>query len=246
MSADNDKTKASSEAVFDEPKITLDPPAPVQDIELFEDEHTPDRLKAIIRHMRKLTGRRELSGLFEFCPRDGGGVRFIATFPEGDELAMCRMMANEMRRQGFEDPTIHTKLDEAYDQVRRAQKAVNNVESTAVVCAAITGDILEAFDKFYEAYEAGDIDGAMGIVQKVRDQIHAPSFLLFRNFIEACRADRAKHQAEQDMERLRKEQSGKGRARRPRQTGGFDKSKTKSTAIDAPNQGHSTKEGAPR
>jgi hypothetical protein len=212
MSTSSNDTKDSAANVFDEPKITLDGLSPVPDVELHEDE-TTERLKAIILHMRKLAGRRETSGLFEFSPKDdgGGGVRFIATFPEGDELAMCRMMATEMRRQGFEDPTIHAKLDAAYDQVRRAQKAVDAVESMAAACGALAGDIFEAFDKFYAANEDGDVATAVDVVEQVRERLNSPPFLPFRQFVEACRADRAMHEARRQMDQLRDEQSGRRR-----------------------------------
>jgi hypothetical protein len=198
-------------AVFAEPVVTLEDLPPIGDVELFEDENTPERLKAIIRHMRKIAGRRELSALIEYVPTTGGGQRFVATFPEGDEQAMCRLFAEEGRRADFHDTKVIERLKAAADQVKRAEMACEHLEHTTITCVALAGDIVEAFEQIGKAIEDDeDYDRAMDIINDVRAQLANPNMGSFRSFINVCMAERGVIKAHAAQERARSKSHGDG------------------------------------
>ena len=188
--------------IFAEPPITLSDLPTIPAVEPFEDEQSPERLKAIIRHMRKLSGRHEQSAVLEFVPRADGGKQFIVTFPEGDERAICRVFAQEVRREGVEDPAVCARLDAAYKRVQHAKRTVDAVEFTAATCGALAGDIIEAFTKLYEANQNGDALEAWNLVKRIHEQLEKPSLRPFLDFVESCRAERDMRTAQARMDAL--------------------------------------------
>lgn len=211
MSGDENQN-GSLATVFNEPKVMLDELSPIPDVELFEDEQTPERLKAIIRHMRRLAGRREMSALFEFVPLPDGGKRFVVTFPEGDERALCHIVAEEVRRAGVEDPAVVGRLNAAYEQVKRAKAVVDAAGYTAFRVGALAGDIIEAFDKLQDA----DEEAVQDLVEDIRKKLASPPLRPFLQFVDVCRAERTKQMAEEQIQQIREDLDGKGKRRKSR------------------------------
>ena len=197
-----DEDFGSRAAVFSEPPITLSDLPPITDVYVFDDQDTPDRLKAIITHMRKLAGRRELSMVLEFLPLPDGGKRFVVTFPEGDEIAVCRLFAKEVRREGFEDAAVCARLDAAQGQVRRAKETVDSIESTAARLGALTGDIIESLNKLHKAHQIGDFEGKRDLIDAIHEQLQHPSLRPLLDFVESCRLDRELRAVQQQMDAL--------------------------------------------
>lgn len=208
---DDGEEFGSRSAVFAEPPTTLSDLPPIVDPELFEDEETPERLKAIIRHMRKLAGRRELSAMLEFVPMPNGGKRFVVTFPEGDELAICRVFAQEVRREGVEDPAVCARLNAAHEQVQRAKRTVDAVECTAAVCGDLAGDIIDVFNKLYMAHQDGDVVGVWDLVEQVHERLENQALIPFFDFLESCQAERVLRDAQKRMDALREDRLRKAK-----------------------------------
>jgi len=181
----------SSAPVFSEPKPTFDDLSPISDIEIFEDVDTPERLKTIIRHMRKLAGRNELSILYELVPTPNG-KRLVITFPEKDEATFVRALAEDLRREGVEDPAVCARLNKAHEQVQRAHAVVLAVETSAGACGALAGDMIEAINGIHVAYQNGHEHTARELVEQIHNQLTSPKHRAFVQFAEQCRGLRDK------------------------------------------------------
>lgn len=197
-----DEDFGSRAAVFSEPPITLSDLPPITDANVFDDEDTPDRLKAIIHHMRKLAGRHELSMMLEFLPLPEGGKRFVVTFPEGGEIAVCRLFAKEVRREGFEDAAVCARLIAAQEQVRRAKETVDSIESTAAMLGALTGDIIESFNRLYDTLQSKYVVDKTDLIEEIHEQLQHPSLRPLLDFVESCRLDRELRAVQKRMDAL--------------------------------------------